>query len=118
MVVAREWWHHGFHESHESILADVFGAGVGFHSVLGMGDEGQWRPVDFTLSHSLAGWLRGIPLGLAPTKLRLGLNSGNLHPGRLGVGRRFVDFCAILEPSPGSVAVLFPPRSAVGFPRA
>jgi len=62
LVVAREWWH-GFHENRESILADVFGAGVGFHSALGMGDEGQWRPVDFTLSHSLAGSLRGIPWG-------------------------------------------------------
>jgi hypothetical protein len=63
LAVAREWWHHGVHENLESILADVFGARVGLHSALWMGDEGRRRPVDFKLSDSLAGSLRGIHWG-------------------------------------------------------
>jgi hypothetical protein len=45
LVVAREWWHHGFHESHKSILADVFALVLGFILFWGWamrGSGGLW----------------------------------------------------------------------------
>jgi hypothetical protein len=45
LAVAREWWHHGVHENHESILADVLALVLGFILLCGWairGGGGLW----------------------------------------------------------------------------